>query len=439
MLLLIGVIHSESFGQSSQNSDINQALPSVPIVNMTTIIPDFIIYFRLDKSKIDPSYMNNAAVLDQISHIVTERNLTYIDSLIISAYASPEAPSAYNKRLSERRANAVRDYFLKKFPLLKPDIVHAYGHGENWDRLRQLVVADSLLPQKNEVLRIIDSNLSQDQREVKLKALHGGAIYRYIYKNFYPHLRLGTSLNVMLAQVAPEYLRSSIYGHTIEPLTPHIEPLKIFLQPITIRSVEYKKIYNYPLAFKTNLLYDAVGALNIGIEVPFGKKKNWSLIADVAYSYWRSTKNLYALQTLEYGLESRYWFGVKEELKIRKPNWAQPLKGFYMGIYGRYWQRYDVQFIDGYQGDGSWSAGITAGYVMPLNRSLSLDFGVGGGWFSTSQYRHYHQPEYDENGSGHLMWQQTGKWSGLMLTKVQVSLVWIIRTSKTQKRTIIYE
>lgn len=233
MLLLIGVIHSESFGQSSQNQDRRHASPSVLIGNTITIIPDFIIYFRLDKSDIDPSYMNNAAVLDHMSRVVTEQNLAYIDSLIISAYASPEAPSTYNKRLSERRANAVRDYFLKKFPLLKPDIVHAYGQGENWDGLRELVTADSLLPQRSEVLRIIDSDLSEDAREQRLKALQGGVVYRYIYKNFYPRLRLGASLNVMLAEAAPEGLRSLISGPTIEPLAP-CAPLETLLPPATI-------------------------------------------------------------------------------------------------------------------------------------------------------------------------------------------------------------
>lgn len=432
VMLVAGIVHSESFAQSYQRELKRQS--SVSTSDTTTIIPDFIIYFRLDKSDIDHSYMNNAAVLDHMSRIVTQENIPYIDSLIISAYASPEAPSAYNERLSQRRANAVRDYFIKKFPLLKADIVHAYGHGENWEGLRQLVVADSLLPRRSEVLRIIDSSLEPDAKELKLKKLQGGVVYRYIYRNFYPRLRLGASLNVMLAQSAPKELRALISGPDIEPVALRIEPLKMLLPTIAIHPVEYQTIYRYPLALKTNLLYDAVGAMNIGVEVPFGKRKNWSLMANFAYSYWRSSKNLYALQTLEYGLEGRYWFGVNESRKMRNQNWAQPLKGFYVGIYGHYWQRYDVQMFDGYQGDGSWSTGLTGGYVVPLNRSLSIDFGLGAGWFSTSQYRHYHQPEYDHNGAGHLMWQQTGTWSGLSLTKVQASLVWMIRTSKIAPR-----
>lgn len=408
------------------NTDTNQTSPSGSTVSTTTIIPDFIIYFRVDKSYIDPNYMNNAAVLNWIGRLVDQRNIDYIDSLVISAYASPEAPLDYNKRLSQRRANAVRDYLLKQFTSLKPEIVHAYGHGENWHGLRQLAEEDTQLPMRNEVLRIIDSNLPEDERERKLKALQGGAVYRYIYKNYYPRLRLGASLSVMIAEIAPPDLRTTIFGPDVQ--RPAIEP------PVLLPVVPLKiDKYSYPFALRTNMLYDAIGGLNIGVELPFGKKKNWSLIADMAYSFWRGPKNRIAFQTLEYGLESRYWFGVNQERKNRKPIWAKPLKGFYVGAYGSYWQRYDVQMIDGYQGDGSWSAGLVAGYTIPLNRSLSFDLGIGAGWFSTSEYRHYHQPEYNHLGKYHLMWQETGKWGGLSLTKLRFTLVWTIQT-KTQKR-----
>lgn len=418
---------SDTISQQTDNpSNTHQVLPADSTGDSTAFHLDFVIYFRVDKSIIDPAYMNNAAVLKRMGSIVANRNIAYIDSLIISAYASPEAPSEYNKRLSERRANAVRDYFVKEFVLLNPDIIRARGCGENWEGLRRLVVEDSQLPMRDKVLDIIDSNLPEDERELRLKALQGGDVYRYIYKNLYPRLRLGATFNVILVEAVPENLRALVPAPVI---VNRIDPLP----PIPIRPIVPVETKKYPFAIRTNLLYDAIGALNIGVELPFGKKKNWSAIASIAYSYWHSAKNLYALQTLEYGLESRYWFGVSQKRKDRNPAWEQPLKGFYVGVYGGYWQRYDVQSVDGYQGDGSWSAGLTAGYVMPINRSLSLDFGIGAGWFSTSEYRHYHQPEYDKDGNYHLMWQQTGSWGGLSLTKLRAALVWTIQTTRTQK------
>lgn len=402
--------------------------------NPDSVVFDFLIYFRVDKSRIDTTYMNNAALLRRMSSIITEQNVTHIDSLIITAYASPEAPSDYNKRLSQRRANAVQEYFLERFPMLRPDMIRAYGRGENWVGLRQLVEQDSMVPMRDEVLRVIDSNLPEDEREIKLKSLQGGTVYRYIYRNLYPRLRLGASLNVMLAETAPEELRLLVGKPAIKYTPIRTTTLSVPRPALAILPIiKTIKKESYPFAIRTNLLYDAVGALNIGMEFPYGKKKNWSAIADVAYSFWHTPRNLYALQTLEYGVENRYWFGVSERRKERNPNWAQPLKGFYAGVYGKYWQRYDVQWIDGYQGDASWSVGLTAGYAVPIGRSLSLDFGIGAGWVAISEYRHYHRPEYDENGKYHLMWQQTGIWNGLSLTKLRLSLVWMIHTGRTKE------
>lgn len=427
ILFTLGVIHSVGFAQSARNAE--------PL-RFKTGEDVLILYFRVNKSDIDLTYMNNGAVVEKINRIVTEQNIGYIDSLVITAYASPEASSVYNKRLSERRANAVRDYFIKLFPILGSDLIHAYGHGENWEGLRLLAADDAQLPMQDEVLRIIDSNIAEDERELKLKALQGGAVYRYIFNNFYPRLRLGASLNVMLAETAPEELQSLIDGRAIPLLPAALALLPTTLPPIEIKAVAIEEVIDtcYPLAFRTNMTYDLMGALNIGLELPYGKKKNWSVIADVAYSYWRGSKNRYAFQTLEYGLENRYWFGVKEERRQSKPKWNQPLKGFYVGAYGNYWQRYDAQYVDGYQGDASWSAGLTAGYAVPLSRYFSFDIGIGAGWFSTSEYRHYHQPEFDQQGKPHLMWQQTGTWGGLTLTKFRFALVWMIQTSKSQKR-----
>lgn len=99
ILFLIGIIHSGSFGQGSNAlAMLNQAAHCVVVVDewmsnqrpsetklicafpvstvdTNIITPDFVIYSRVDKS------------------------------LIISVYASPEIPSAYDRQLSERRAS----------------------------------------------------------------------------------------------------------------------------------------------------------------------------------------------------------------------------------------------------------------------------------------------------------------------------------------------
>lgn len=396
------------------------------------------IYYRWDKDDMDKTYLTNTETLHQIDSLLHLKSADYIDSLRIVAYASPEGPPDYNKRLSQRRANTLKNYLLTTYPRFRAEQIITEARGENWDGFRRMAEADPKLPMKEQVLAIINNpNITDLQRQAQIARLDGGRIYKnYILPNYYRYLRSGASLFVVYNPGMPVDIDFEPIEVTITEPEPEPEPVVVMLiepEPIIIIDT----IRRYPIALRTNLLYDAVGAINIGMELPYGRNENWSLIADFAYAYWRSPKNLYALQTLEYGVENRYWFGVGQAKKDKKPNWAQPLKGWYVGIYGKYWQRYDVQFVDGIQGDATWSAGLTAGYAIPLNRSLSFDFGIGAGWVSTSEYRHYHQPEYDANGKYHLMWQQTGRWSGLSLTKVRFALVWLIQTTKTQERRIM--
>lgn len=399
------------------------------IVGMTDEKVSVTIYYRWDKDNLDKTYLNNTETLILIDSLLTNEDSKYIDSLVIVAYASPEGRPAYNQDLSQRRANTIKQYILDNYPAYKESQIITSARGENWEGFRRMAIADPNLRMKEQVLAIIDNpNIDDIQRQSMIALLDGGRLYKnYILPNYYRYLRLGASLFVIYTPGKPVEI-------DMEPI--NVEIAEPVFTPASTPALITDTIRGYPIALRTNLLYDAVGALNIGIELPYGRNKNWSFIADIAYAYWRSPKNLYALQTLEYGIENRYWFGVSPKRKEQKTNWAQPLKGFYAGVYGKYWQRYDAQWIDGVQGDASWSAGLTAGYAIPLSRSLSFDFGIGAGWVSTSEYRHYHQPEYDENGKHHLMWQETGRWSGLSLTKVRFALVWLIQTSRTQERRI---
>ena len=385
------------------------------------------IYYRWNKYHLDSAYLSNPEQLTTLDSLLTSTAMQRMDTVTIVAYASPEGHPDYNMWLSGQRANTIRNYILAKYPQIEPYKVVTIARGENWEGLLKFALNDYELPSRGKVLEIITSSKSKEQKQLELTELDGGkTYYRYILPNYYRYLRNGASVFIAYRPELPTL------GNLPFPLVPPlgVEP-PLMLEPVSVRLSEIR--IGYPIALRTNLLYDVVGALNIGVELPLGIGQNWSIMADIAYSYWRSSRNLYALQTLEYGAELRYWFPVGEQRKNQNPNWAQPLKGFYLGGYGRYYQRYDVQFIDGYQGDGSWSAGLTAGYAIPLNNYLSLDLGIGAGWFSTSQYRHYHQPEYDKNGKYHLMWQETGSWSGLSLTKVRLSLVWLLQKQITQK------
>ncbi len=402
------------------------------------------IYYRWDESTIDPHYLSNPYNLHKLDSLLTSASAPYIDTLTIVAFASPEGNTIYNERLSEHRAAAIRRHITASYPAIDAAKIVTVARGENWDGVERLVSGDPNLPSKEKVLEILRSPMNERQKQSAFLQLDGGSTYyRYILPNYYTYLRLGTMVFMSYGPqpppepipdgepAPPDTLISVTPKDTVSQPEPGVEPgVKggSEPEPLPVQSRPESRAAKHPVALKTNLLYDLVGAPNLGVELPIGER--WSVIGDAAYAYWRTGNHLYALQTLEYGLSGRYWLPVGGRRKARNAEWAKPLRGWSVGIYGRYWQRYDVQWIDGYQGDASWSAGLTAGYAFPVGRNLSLEAGIGAGYFSTSQYRAYDRPAFDDEGNYHLMWRETGTWNGITLTKVNFSLVWLIETGK---------
>lgn len=374
------------------------------------------IHYRWDKANLDSLYLSNPENLSLLDSTLHPNNAMYIDTLTIVAYASPEGHPDYNLRLSERRAKTLKDYITTNYKTVSPERIVTVARGANWEGLHNFVLHDNELPFRDEVLTILNSSLTNTEKQTRLTKLNGGrTYYRYILPNYYRYLRNGASVLITYHPSLPLALEPTL----IPTPMPELGLLAV---------ANPKPIVRYPIAFRSNLLFDAVGAPNIGIEVPIGN--HFSVVGDFAYAYWRSPKDLYALQTLQGGIEGRYWFGVSDKKKQKNSEWAIPLRGWNVGIYGMYCSRYDIQIIDGHQGDGFWSAGVTAGYATPIARNLSIEFSLAAGYFYTPEYRHYHKPELSPDGERHLMWQETGSFGIFSLTKARVSLVWLLRTTK---------
>ena len=141
------------------------------------------------------------------------------------------------------------------------------------------------------------------------------------------------------------------------------------------------KVANTYFAVKTNLLYDAVTALNVEIEVPVWDR--FSILWEDVFPWWE-IRNKYCFQLWEMGPEARFWF------KKWEPVGTQKLRGWFVGIYGMS-ARYDFQWdrTINYQGE-FWSAGISGGYVLPLGKKKRwlMEFSMAVGFLSTD-YRHY--------------------------------------------------
>lgn len=174
------------------------------------------VEFREGKWEIEPALGHNREEMGRIRGNILELlgNETFdIDSILISAYASPEGSLRSNGELSRRRARSVADFFDAYVRHYRDSVWHssfsvtvdAGGResilretpadirfssrsiGENWDMLSFLIDTDSLLSpaQKKSYMQHLEI-ADEDARE---EALKKEGYYRYLRENLYPRLR----------------------------------------------------------------------------------------------------------------------------------------------------------------------------------------------------------------------------------------------------------
>lgn len=156
-------------------------------------------------------------------------------------------------------------------------------------------------------------------------------------------------------------------------------------------------------ALKSNLLYDAI--LFPNIEIEWMIKDNWSVAIDGGVAWWRKKKKHKYYDLAMVSVEGCRWFAVKK-----------PWHGFYAGVFVG-GGKYDFENGDkGYNGEGV-MAGISAGYMFPIGKCLSLDAGIGAGYMHT-QYKEYLPID------GHYVYQRTKSLNYFGPLKLKFAIVW---------------
>jgi hypothetical protein len=389
---------------------------------VTTSIP---ILFRLDKSVIDSTYMENGASLARLGEILgDEAMVSQIDSIRITGTASPEGNPEHNYRLSGRRAIAIYSYITAHFPdfderRMRLAIVENY-----WNALVEVVEADVKVPAREQLLDMLQNEALDDlAKSQQLKTIGSGKTFAYLRdSHLLSRLRRATTTIEIEMSPVPEPQPQPVIEPEVELQEPEqvIEPQVeekeseqvIVIEPEPVVVIEPARRVEFPpFALRTNLLLDAVGGPNIGVDVLINDRI--SVGGDFAWAYTRIA-NLYALQTLQGTIEGRYWFRPVNNI----------LTGWNVGVYTTYCSRFDIQWGGGYQGDGYWSAGVSGGYSWRLTDKLNLDVSalVGAVW--TPEVRYYDRPQ-----DGHLMWTETRyNATRLLPTMLRANLVWLIGT-----------
>lgn len=146
--------------------------------------------FVVNRYELLRNYKNNTEILDEVDEIVHEirsDNNLEVKEFHVTGYASPEGNFDSNMILSRNRANSFVQYMQQTYNVDPRNIVVDWK-GEDWEGLRN-VVATLDIPEKYDVLDILDNEDNITLRKRKLQQLNGGTTYRMLLNTYYPPLR----------------------------------------------------------------------------------------------------------------------------------------------------------------------------------------------------------------------------------------------------------
>ena len=161
-----------------------------------------IIYYRVARYNIEPSYMDNSfslANLTNVINMIVNASDSKVAKIVVGGFASPEGNYDFNDKLAFERAVSVKKHILET-TRVKDSQVLVFNGSVDWRGLRAMIVKSNL-PEKKEILSIIDNTPVWDSRRQvgrlgELMRLNGGSTYRYLLHEYFPYLRNGAFIKV---------------------------------------------------------------------------------------------------------------------------------------------------------------------------------------------------------------------------------------------------
>ena len=147
--------------------------------------------FRVNRSELLPELGNNRvefARVDSVAKAILLNTDVKVKNVSIDGYASPEGTDAANLKLSQNRALSFADYLRRTYKLSR-GVLNGVGHGSDWEGLRNSVIADANVPNKQGVLDVLAAAGNNEVRKANLRKLDAGQPYAYLLANHYPPLR----------------------------------------------------------------------------------------------------------------------------------------------------------------------------------------------------------------------------------------------------------
>ena len=115
----------------------------------------------------------------------------FVDSIVLTASASPEGRYARNSTLAQGRAHALKGYLRKCIGPQVDTLMQIRWIAEDWHELTTRIRSDENLQHRAEILKLIDTDSDPDRRERTIRELYPQD-YQYLKESVYPSLRAVT-------------------------------------------------------------------------------------------------------------------------------------------------------------------------------------------------------------------------------------------------------
>ena len=388
LLLVLALLVSAVLCAQAQELG-SDLMDTLRVVSTKHVQKRYNIYFESGSSRIDRSFHGNGRVLDVIkSDIRTTLKAERIipDSLMILSMSSPDGNPQFNRRLAKERAHNTKKLLLQMFPEFKTSTILEEYTESGWDGLRQILKTHEEFPQRDRMLSVLDSGMTEEETEEALKACKEGWQY-FTDHHIYALRNSSVTLCVILDGVVDEFVRMApmpdVQQMAYVP-TFHAPVQTSLTVPGYDDEVRVKRMIFAP---RMNLL---VPGFNIGLEIPI--RNNWSVGFDYYFPWLLSKKNKWCVEFLGAFVDAKYWFPGD------KYKWTptERLQGHAVGVYagaGLYDMQHDRKGAQGEYVD----FGVDYTFALPLaHNKLRMEFNIGVGLLRTWYRPYYTSSDYSD-------------------------------------------
>lgn len=147
------------------------------------------VRYRIDAAQLSSDLSDNSQELSDLDAFIgslPNDELRSIRRIVVTGYASPDGTQQLNERLARRRAEDFVAYLDNKYELTKNYGIVVEAQIATWDDVRELVAASDA-PQRDAMLKVLDSDRSDAAKQAALK--RQPAVWKYLASDVLPSMR----------------------------------------------------------------------------------------------------------------------------------------------------------------------------------------------------------------------------------------------------------